>query len=576
MNRRMFTLTTAVLLAGALLNCGAEDGKTDSALPPITREKIDKLFAQWNLPTSPGCAVAVLIEGKPVYENYFGCANLENQIPISAQTVFNACSAAKEFTALAIQILVSSGKCQLDDPVMKYVPEIAHIGRPITIRQLLNHTSGIRDAHELACALGARDEDILNRADVLRLLQNQRTLNFEPGAQFLYSHSNYVLLALALERISGEAFGTFIRNRIFLPLGMEHSRIANDHSLVISHRAEPYKARGEHFQRCYVNDGFSGDGGLFTTLSDMERWDRQFDGQPIGGAETLARQIEPGTLNDGTRSHYASGLEVSDYRGWRTIGHNGGGGGYRATFLRFPQKRSTVILLANVSEIKTDLMARKIADLLLEGEAPPNENGMSSVSRKAIQISPVLYDKYAGEFDFDGRFSRRFQREEDQLVMILPDGKRVTAWPSSETRFFFKELPGEIEFPKVSGPFAKRNRGYLGDQVLIGRRVEAITLNAMTASEYAGDYYNDELRVVYRIIYRSGALVLEYLKGEIPFVSINADAFRRDTAQSPPDYGESLVADTLDFERIAAGEPTGFYLNNERMLSLKFAKVYLK
>jgi len=177
MNRCMIRFSRAVLLAG-VLNSRAEIDRIDSTLPPIAKEKIDKLFAQWTLPASPGCAVAVLIKGKPVYENFFGCANLEDQIPISSQTVFNACSAAKEFTALAIQILVSSGKCQLDDAVMKYIPEIANIGRPITIRQLLNHTSGIRDAHELACALGARDDDVLTRADVLRLLQKSAHIEF--------------------------------------------------------------------------------------------------------------------------------------------------------------------------------------------------------------------------------------------------------------------------------------------------------------------------------------------------------------------------------------------------------------
>ncbi len=533
--------------------------------------KIDELFAQWNARTSPGCAVAVVLKGQSVYQKCFGEANLEDQIPVTADTVFDACSVAKEFTALAVQLLVTAGKCQLDDPLVKYVPEMGKVGRVITLRQLLHHTSGIRDAEELACALGGRDEDVLTTADALWLLTHQHTLNFEPGTQYLYSNSDYILLALVVQRLSGRPVGEFIRDEIFTPLGMSHSRMLNDHSLIVEHRAESYKpAPGGGFRRVSVNDGFSGDGGLFTTISDMERWDKNFDSQPIGGRATLDRLIEPGVLKDGTQIHYASGLVISKDGNFTTIGHNGGAGGYRETFLRFPEQRLSVILLANASSVPTDRLARRIAEIILDNESSrkPRE-----LPRQAVQISPSLYDNYVGEYYFENGLTRVFRKQNDRLIMVLPDGKQVLALPCSDTRFFFEDLPGEVEFLKPEVGMPRRIRGYLGDQVFMGHEVKTIALNSGSVEGYLGNYYSDELQVVYRIGFHSGLLILQYPKGEIPFVSINSNDFKRDAKHSSPDYGESLVVDTIEFVRNASSKVIGFNLNNERLIGLRFCRL---
>lgn len=553
------------LIATAAFQVAGQPLKSESI------QKIDKLFAQWNAPTNPGCAVAVVSKGQTVYQKCFGEANLEHQIPITSETVFDACSAAKEFTALAVQLLVTAGKCQLDDPLVKYVPEMSKVGGAITLEQLLHHTSGIRDAADLACALGGRDEDVLTTADALWLLTHQRTLNFEPGTQYLYSNSDYILLALVVQRICGRPFAEFINDEIFTPLGMSHSRMLNDHSLMVQHRAESYKtAHAGGFRRVSVNDGFSGDGGLFTTISDMERWDKNFDGQPIGGRETLDRLIEPGVLKNGTKIHYASGLVVSKEGDLTTIGHNGGAGGYRATFLRFPEKRLSVILLANVSNVQTDRLARRTAEIILGNQSSRKQ---PALPRQAVQITPSLYDNYVGEYYFDNGLTRVFKKENDRLIMVLPDGKQVLELPCSSTRFFLEDLPGEVEFLKPEVGMPRRVRGYLGDQVFMGHEVKPIALDSASVEGYLGNYYSDELQVVYRIVFRSGLLTLQYPKGEIPFVSINATDFKRDAKHSSSDYGDSLVVDTIEFVRDASNKVIGFNLNNERLIGLRFSRL---
>jgi hypothetical protein len=253
-----------------------------------------------------------------------------------------------------------------------------------------------------------------------------------------------------------------------------------------------------------------------------------------------------------------------------TIGHNGGAGGYRATFLRFPEKRLSVILLANVSNVRTDRLARKIAEIILDNGS---SRKTSEPARKAVQIVSSPYDNYVGEYYFDNGLTRIFTKENDRLIMVLPDGKQVLALPSSETRFFFEDLPGEVEFLKPEVGMPRRIRGYLGDQVFTGHEVKPIALNSSTAEGYLGNYHSDELQVVYRIGFRSAMLILQYPKGEIPFVSINSNDFKRDAKHSSPDYGESLVVDTIEFVRNASGKVIGFNVNNERLLGLRFSRL---
>jgi hypothetical protein len=216
-------------------------------------------------------------------------------------------------------------------------------------------------------------------------------------------------------------------------------------------------------------------------------------------------------------------------------------------------------------------LARKIAEIIMDNESSRKQ---SKIPRRAIQISPSLYDNYVGEYYFDNGLTRVFKKENDKLIMVFSDGNQVLALPCSETRFFFdNELPGEVEFLKPAVGMPRHIRGYLGDQVFTGHEVKPITLDSGTVKDYLGNYYSDELQVVYRIVFRSNLLILQYPKGEIPFVSINASEFKRDAKHSSPDYGESLGVDTIEFVRNASSKVIGFNLNNERLVGLRFSRL---
>ncbi|HSL70263.1 MAG TPA: serine hydrolase domain-containing protein, partial [Longimicrobiales bacterium] len=196
-------------------------------------QQVDEVFAQWNRPGSPGAAVVVVKNGDVVYQNGYGFANLDYDIPITPTTLFDIASVSKHFTAFAVALLADRGKLSLDDDVHKYIPELPDFGQRITIRHLVHHTSGIRDWVELLSIAGYRFDDVIALPDILNFVQHQRGLNFAPGSEHLYSNTGYNLLAETVARASGQPFAQFMEEQVFRPLGMNDTHILMDHQRVM-------------------------------------------------------------------------------------------------------------------------------------------------------------------------------------------------------------------------------------------------------------------------------------------------------------------------------------------------------
>ena len=208
-------------------------------------DEIDRLFEQFTHDGSPGCALGVMRHGELVYGKGYGLANLEYGIPITTSTVFHVASMSKQFAALAVLILASRGKLGLDDAICDYLPEVPDFGRRITIHHLLHHTSGLRSDLMLLILAGYRLEDLIANGDVMDLVARQRALNFDPGSQFSYGGSGYMLLALLVERVTGLSLARFCQEQIFEPLGMSNTHFHDDHLVVVKDRAYAYYADRE-------------------------------------------------------------------------------------------------------------------------------------------------------------------------------------------------------------------------------------------------------------------------------------------------------------------------------------------
>ena len=256
---------------------------------------VDRLFAEWDKPTSPGCAVGVMKDGRIIHERGYGMADLDHDVKLSPTTVFHVASMSKQFTAAAILMLAQDGKISLDDPVRKYVPELPDLGGPITLRQLLHHISGLRDQWELLTLAGWRYSlDLITDADILAVLSRQKALNFLPGSKHLYSNSGYTLLAQVVKRVSGQSFRTYTSTRLFAPLGMSQSHFRDDHAEIVKQAAYGYAPSIDGPKLSITNFDTVGATSLLTTVRDLALWDENFYTGRAGGRELIDRLQERG------------------------------------------------------------------------------------------------------------------------------------------------------------------------------------------------------------------------------------------------------------------------------------------
>src|SRR5688572_16331685 len=244
--------------------------------PPAAR--VDAVFKEYDSATSPGCAVAVYQDDKILYKRAYGMANLDHDVPLTTSTVFHVASVSKQFTATAILLLAQDGKLSLDDDIRKHLPELPDFGRTITIRQLANHTSGIRDQWDLLGLAGWRySRDLITDDDVLELLTRQKGLNFVPGSRHMYSNSGFTLLAVIVSRVSGTTFRAFTTERIFAPLGMTSTHFRDTFNEIVKNQAYGYTPFGQTFRLSVTNFDTAGATSLLTTVEDMAKWYANFD-----------------------------------------------------------------------------------------------------------------------------------------------------------------------------------------------------------------------------------------------------------------------------------------------------------
>ena len=370
--------------------------------------RVDALFSRWDTAT-PGCSVAVSREGAVILERGYGMANLEYGARITPATRFHVASISKQFTAAAIVLLAQEGRISLDDPVRKYVPELADFGEPITIRHLVHHVSGLRDQWAVLDASGWRySQDLITDDDVMRVVSRQRKLNFPPGTRESYSNTGYTLLAQIVRRVSGKTLRQFTQERLFVPLGMTSTHFRDDFSAVEPQFAYGYSLDGAEARTSVTNFDTTGATSLITTAQDLLKWEENFHHARVGGRSFIEQMLEQGRLRDGKRISYAFGLVHGNHRGLRTVSHSGGDAGYAAHLLRFPDQRLSVAVLCNSSDAGPVELAEKVAEVYLESRMKPvaaapddSRPGPSHEEAADFTVKPELLPAYSGEYQSD-------------------------------------------------------------------------------------------------------------------------------------------------------------------------------
>ncbi|HEY1911960.1 MAG TPA: serine hydrolase domain-containing protein [Vicinamibacterales bacterium] len=361
-----------------------------AAPPSNTPARVDAVFEKWTN-TTPGCAVGVATNGVPVLAKGYGMADLEHDVPITAQSIFEAGSVSKQFTAAAVLLLAREGKLSLDDQVRKYIPELPDYGSPLTIRHMLNHTSGLRDWGSVAAIAGwPRTRRVHTQANMLDIASRQTALNFVPGTHWSYSNTGYNLAAMIVTRVSGKPFPEFTRERLFVPLNMTHTSWRDDFTRVVKGRAIAYSS-GVDFHTDMPFEDVYGNGGLLTTVGDLLKWNEHFDAATAGDAELIAEQQRPGQFNDGRPHGYGLGLFLETYKGIREVNHSGSTAGYQAFLTRFPAEHVSVAVLCNVSSATPAAYAHDVAEVFLGDAIKTSQATAHGLTAAQVNAAHGLY-----------------------------------------------------------------------------------------------------------------------------------------------------------------------------------------
>jgi CubicO group peptidase (beta-lactamase class C family) len=536
--------------------------------------EIDTLFAEWNTPESAGCGVGVTRNGTMVFERGYGMANLERKVPITPATIFDPASIAKPFTALSIMLLAEEGKLSLDDDVWKHVPEWVDRQDRVTIRHLLAHTAGLRDAFLLIELAPPPAAGVDINEHILRTLAGQRGLNFAPSTEFSYNNGGYNVLGSIVARLSGQSFRDFAAGHILRPLGMTHSSFRGGPVAVSEHHALGYHRddRGFHLARDGGIDtsAIVGNSGLFTTVGDVLRFAQNFGDARVGRRDHLDAMQTATSLGTNGTSPWGLGLEVGVDGGLKTVGHGGGDRGISAYVIRFPAHDLNVAVLCNLDNLnaRVGTLARQVAAHYLPARSEAASRDAAPVTAAPALTSAELASKaglyrdsatdtYGRVFVRDGKLWASQDAGDgpgDSVALRPIDTNRFSVPGSSVVAEFVAPAEGRPRQIRVTGAGPKP---FVSEQV-----VEGFTPTPAQLRAYAGQYANADLSVTYSVVVRDSGLVLQIPdRAEITLQPVLPDAF----------YG-SLV-DLIKFSRGAGPRATGFTINRTTVRNLRFERV---
>ena len=507
--------------------------------------RTDAVFAKYNR-TTPGCAVAVSRKGAIVLERGYGAADLEHDVSIRPDTIFEAGSVSKQFTAAAILLLARDGKLSLDDPARKYIPELPDYGAPLTIRHMLTHTSGLRDWGNVASIAGwPRGTRVHTHANVLDIISRQRSLNFPSGTRYSYCNTGYNLAAMIVSRVSGQSFTEFTRTRIFEPLGMTRTSWRDDFTRIVKDRSIAYAESESGFSMDMPFENVYGQGGLLTTVGDLLRWTGNFSQPKVGDAAFVREEQEPGRFSDGRQHSYAMGLVIGTYQGAREVSHSGATAAYRAYVSSYPERQLAVAVLCNVSTANAPQQAHAVADLFLGVPA----TGTTPSTNGSPRIAPA--EGVAGLYRRAGTGEPLSVVRAGEDLMIEP-GPRLVA--SSGTRF---TSPNGSRYEFAAGALRVTDTfGTVDDYTL----VRGEELKARALSDYEGIYDSDEAETILAAVVENGALVLKRRPDSvIRLTPVYADAF-----QSSLGF--------IRFHRSLGGQVVGLSVTQDRVWEMRFER----
>jgi len=557
-NKRPLLMTLAIAI-------GLTTNTFSQSLSSATIKEIDSLYTNWNTTKTPGCTIGIIRNDTLIYAKGYGMANLEYDIPNTPETIFEIASISKQFTAWSIILLAKEGKLHLDDDIHKYLPWFPDLKAKITIRNLLNHTSGIRDSWQLVAISGTRLDDVITQDQIVNILGKQQALNFMPGEQYLYSSSGYTMLAEIVKSVTGQTLRQFTDSAIFKPLGMSHTHFYDDYTEIEKNRSYSYASiDGTHFSNSILNYSTVGANGLFTNINDMSKWMMNFYNHKTGNqkdVDTLTKNVK---LNSGEKLSYASGIVVNTYKGWRQYSHAGKVAGYQTYMTVFPDLKMGFFVFSNLQEFDPQWKAYAMADLFIHDRTEkksevPKELGdsLTGILKDTLAIQRFLGD-YIGtsglSLSFDLKGSKLYGHFYDQSTLMIRDSKNsffAAAAPEQKFNFSIKANDTTVD---VKTP----------DQMYhLNKYIEDTSQTDKTLKTYTGSYYCPELDCEYDMVLKDHHLLLTTAKYNSKLTFLNNDHLKNDY----------WWMGYLHMLRDRKKNITGFEVNSEGIMHLRFNKI---
>jgi CubicO group peptidase (beta-lactamase class C family) len=524
------------------------------------QQKVNEIFSKLISADTPGAAIAIVKENKLVFKSGYGSANLEYNVPINPSTIFCAGSVSKQFTGMAVAMLVIQGKLSLDDDIRTFLPQVPDFGYKVTIKHLLLHSSGIPDYFGLLAISGVRMDDVVSNQDVLKMVTRLRKLNFKPGTQQMYSNTGYVLAAEIVAKVAGQPFTSWTQNNIFKPLGMNHTCFIEHYQNVLKSRAYSYRGSSKQgFQKMGGSSSVVGPGGLYTTAEDLVKWIGNFDHYRVGGKEAVKLLLTTGNLSDGRQLNYGLGIFVEVHRGLKRIGHGGGSAGFRSHITYFPQHKLGIALWGNWVSFDETKVIGQVIGLCLEDHLAPEMESTPSEVFKTMELDPKVFDEYKGDYQLSDGSIITFGRYYSRYFATVLGEKYKEIFPASESKFFTRDKKLQITFLKKLGR-ATNSLKVLHDNITKqGQRVVQPSAEALLP--YTGKYYCEELSTVWEVVWKEGRLQVEHVrKPDIPPLTFLKDDL----------FSAGYI---FRFKRNKHRKITGFSLSSSRIKNLIFKMI---
>jgi len=464
-------------------------------------KKIDELFNEFDSAEKPGVVVGVTQNGETQYVKAFGMANLEYGLALSLDSVLQAGSVSKQFTAFAILLLSEEGKIDLDDPVKKYLDYFPEFDHEITVRHFVHHVSGLRSSVMYMMVNGVAMDDVFTNDLDITMTKKQQALNFEPDTFYTYCNLSYSLMAEIVASVTGKSFRAYVDERIFKPLGMTNSFFHDTKFELIKNKAEAYSVSPNGILNCPLVHSSYGSTNLFTTVKDMILWANELMNPTVFPKATVEKAFTPHVCKNGYKSGYGFGFTVHDYQGKLAVEHGGADAGYRAQIYMIPEEKTAVLLLSNRGDFLSMRYAKKTLDIALD--LPDISSTLQKIPAN-IDISGTYYvEKSKTTYPFIKSDEGTFLTVAEMKIEVLKKEENRYVIPEFDVEFTLDEN-GKIQV-------------YSNGNTLFGEKIHTAPITE-SDRKYAGKYIGIEFDSVHDVDFTEDTLRLTNNKtGEVPF-----------------------------------------------------------